>query len=69
VLRLNPSLPGELDGLDFDVRYRGHWGISLHLTPGRLRVRVAADGVDPVPVAVRGQLAELAPGSAQEFPL
>ena len=25
VLRLNPNLPDELDGLDFDVRYRGHW--------------------------------------------
>ena len=32
VLWLNPSLPEELDGLDFDVRYRGHWGINLHLT-------------------------------------
>jgi trehalose/maltose hydrolase-like predicted phosphorylase len=42
VLRLNPSPPEELDGLDFDVHYRGHWGISLHLTPGGLRVRVAA---------------------------
>ena len=41
VLWLNPSLPEELDGLDFDVRYRGHWGINLHLTPQRLRVRVA----------------------------
>jgi Glycosyl hydrolase family 65, N-terminal domain/Glycosyl hydrolase family 65, C-terminal domain len=26
VLWLNPSLPQELDGLDFEVRYRGHWG-------------------------------------------
>ena len=33
VLWLNPSLPEELDGLDFDVRYRGNWGINLHLTP------------------------------------
>jgi len=69
MLRLNPSLPEELDGLDFDVRYRGHWGINLHLTPRRLRVRVAADGAEPVPVAVRDQVVELAPGSAQEFPL
>jgi trehalose/maltose hydrolase-like predicted phosphorylase len=69
VLRLNPSLPGELDGLDFDVRYHGHWGISLHLTPDRLRVRVAADGATPVRIAVNGQVVELAPGSAQEFPL
>jgi hypothetical protein len=67
--RLNPSLPDELHGLDFDVRYRGHWGISLHLTPGGLRVRVPATGADPVPVAVGDQVVELAPGSAQEFRL
>ena len=29
-----PGLP--LDGLEFDVRYRGRWGINLHLTPRRL---------------------------------
>ena len=69
MLRLKPSLPEELDGLDFDIRYRGHWGINLHLTPRRLRVRVAADGAEPVPVAVRDQVVELAPGSAQEFRL
>jgi trehalose/maltose hydrolase-like predicted phosphorylase len=69
VLWLNPSLPEELDGLDFDVRYRGHWGINLHLTPRRLRVRVAASDAAPVRVAVRGQVVELAPGSTREFPL
>jgi trehalose/maltose hydrolase-like predicted phosphorylase len=69
VLWLNPSLPEELDGLDFDVRYRGHWGINLHLTPRRLRVRMAASGAAPVRIAVRGQVVELAPGSAREFPL
>ena len=69
VLWLNPSLPEELDGLDFDVRYRGHWGINLHLTPRLLRVRVAAADAAPVRVAVRGQVVELAPGSTCEFPL
>ena len=69
VLWLNPSLPEELDGLDFDVRYRGHWGINLHLTPRLLRVRVAAADAAPVRVAVRGQVVELAPGSTREFPL
>jgi trehalose/maltose hydrolase-like predicted phosphorylase len=69
VLWLNPSLPEELDGLDFDVRYRGHWGISLHLTPRLLRVRVAASDAAPVRVGVRGQVVELAPGSTREFPL
>ena len=61
--------PRRLDGLDVDVRYRGHWGINLHLTLGGLRVRVPASGADPVPVAVGGQVVELAPGSAQEFRL
>src|SRR5215217_3456311 len=69
VLWLNPSLPGELDGLDFQVRYLGHWDINLHLTRSRLRVQVPASGAAPVRVAVNGQLAELDPGGSREFPL
>jgi trehalose/maltose hydrolase-like predicted phosphorylase len=68
VLWLNPSLPEELDGLDFDVRYRGNWGISLHLTPARLRVRVPASCAGPVRIGVKGEVVELAPGSTREFP-
>jgi trehalose/maltose hydrolase-like predicted phosphorylase len=68
VLWLNPSLPEELDGLDFDVRYRGNWGINLHLTPDRLRVRVPASCAAPVRIGVKGQIVELAPGSTREFP-
>jgi trehalose/maltose hydrolase-like predicted phosphorylase len=68
VLWLNPSLPEELDGLDFDVRYRGNWGINLHLTPDRLRVRVPASCAVPVRIGVKGEVVELAPGSAREFP-
>ena len=69
VLWLNPSLPEELDGLDFDVRYRGHWGINLHLTPTMLRVRLAASDAAPIRVGVNGQVVELSPGSMHEFPL
>jgi alpha,alpha-trehalase len=68
VLWLNPSLPEELDGLDLDVRYRGNWGINLHLTPDRLRVRVPASCATPVRIGVKGEVVELAPGSAREFP-
>jgi trehalose/maltose hydrolase-like predicted phosphorylase len=68
VLWLNPSLPVELNGLDFDVRYRGNWGINLHLTPDRLRVRVPASCAAPVRIGVKGEVIELAPGSSREFP-
>jgi trehalose/maltose hydrolase-like predicted phosphorylase len=67
VLWLNPSLPEELDGLDFDVRYRGNWGINLHLTPDRLRVSVPASCATPVRIGVKGEVVELAPGSIREF--
>jgi trehalose/maltose hydrolase-like predicted phosphorylase len=70
VLWLNPSLPEELDGLGFDVRYRGHWGINLHLTPQQLlRVSLADSGSTPLRVGVKGEVVEIAPGAAREFPL
>jgi alpha,alpha-trehalase len=69
VLWLNPSLPEKLDGLDFDVRYRGHWGVNLHLTPQLLRVRVADSDAAPIRVGVNGEIVELSPGSMREFPL
>ena len=69
VLWLNPSLPEELDGLDFDVRYRGHWGVNLRFSPERLRVQVAdADGA-PIRVGVNGEVVGLVPGGMREFPL
>jgi trehalose/maltose hydrolase-like predicted phosphorylase len=69
VLWLNPSLPEKLDGLDFDVRYRGHWGVNLHLTPQLLGVRVADSDAAPIRVGVNGEIVELSPGSMREFPL
>ena len=69
VLWLNPSLPQELDGLHFDIRYRGHWGINLHLTSQLLRIGVAASDTAPIRVGVGGEVIELPPGSMREFPL
>jgi trehalose/maltose hydrolase-like predicted phosphorylase len=69
VLWLNPSLPEELDGLDFDLRYRGHWGIHLHVTPAVLQVLVAGSDAAPVKVGVKGEVVEIQPGGMREFPL
>jgi trehalose 6-phosphate phosphatase len=69
VLWLNPRLPEELDGLDFEVRYRGHWGINLHLTSQLLRVSLAASDAPPVRIGVKGLVVEIPPGTSHEFPL
>jgi trehalose/maltose hydrolase-like predicted phosphorylase len=69
VLWLNPSLPQELDGLDFEVRYRGHWGVHLHVTQEALRVLVAASDAAPVTVGCNGQVVEVQPGGMREFRL
>jgi trehalose/maltose hydrolase-like predicted phosphorylase len=69
VLWLSPSLPEELDGLGFDVRYRGHWGVNLHLTQRRLRVQVAASAAAPIKVGVDGQVVEIPSGGMREFAL
>jgi trehalose/maltose hydrolase-like predicted phosphorylase len=69
VLWLNPSLPEELDGLDFDVRYRGQWVVNLSLTPELLRVRVADHDTATVKLGVKGEVVEIQPGGVREFPL
>jgi trehalose/maltose hydrolase-like predicted phosphorylase len=69
VLWLNPTLPQELDGLDFEVRYRGHWGVHLSFTPELLRVRVDDHNAAPVKVGVKGEVVEIEPGGEREFPL
>ena len=65
-LWLNPSLPEELDGLNFDVRYRGHWGINLHLTPSSCGSRWPTS--TPHHQGRRqGEVVEIAPGGMREF--
>jgi trehalose/maltose hydrolase-like predicted phosphorylase len=69
VLWLSPSLPEELDGIDFDVRYRGHWGVNVRVTRELLTVHVPAGPAPPVRVGVKDEVVEIAPGGAREFPL
>jgi trehalose/maltose hydrolase-like predicted phosphorylase len=69
VLRLSPSLPEELDGLDFDVRYRGNWGINLHLTRTDCGSACPSPAPPRVRIGVKGEAIELAPGSTREFRL
>jgi alpha,alpha-trehalase len=69
VLWLSPCLPEGLDGLDFAVRYRGHWGIHLQVTPAALRVLVAGSDATPLKVGSKGEVVEIEPGGMREFPL
>jgi trehalose/maltose hydrolase-like predicted phosphorylase len=69
VLWLSPSLPEELDGLDFDIRYRGHWGVHLHVTPEVLQVLVVGSDSVPLKVGFKGEVVEIEPGGMREFPL
>jgi len=69
VLWLSPRLPEGLDGIDFAVRYRGHWGIHLHVTPQVLRVLVAGSDATPLKVGFKGEVVQIEPGGMREFPL
>jgi len=69
VLWLSPGLPEGLDGLDLAVRYRGHWGVHLHVTPAVLQVLVAGSDAAPVKVGFKGEVVAIEPGGMREFPL
>jgi alpha,alpha-trehalase len=69
VLRLNPSLPDELAGLEVDLRYRGHWGVRLRVTRRLLRVGLPASAAAPIRVGVNGEVVAVDPGGAREFTL
>ncbi|HEV8652877.1 MAG TPA: beta-phosphoglucomutase family hydrolase [Actinomycetes bacterium] len=69
VLWLNPSLPEELSGLDADLRYRGHWGVNLHVLLDRARVRVRPSAGAPIKVSFGDEVVEIPPGDAREFAL
>jgi beta-phosphoglucomutase family hydrolase len=66
VLRLNPSLPEELERLDLRIRYRGHT-LDLRLTRDTLTVRGRELGATPIRLALRDEIFEFAGGETRVF--
>jgi trehalose/maltose hydrolase-like predicted phosphorylase len=69
VLRLEPRLPSELTTMEFQLRYRGHWGVELRCTHDRVRVGLLRSAAAPIKVALDGQARTLAPGETWEIDL
>jgi trehalose/maltose hydrolase-like predicted phosphorylase len=62
VLWLNPRLPDELAHLEFDVRYRGHWGVRIRVEHRRLEVSLRRSAAAPVRVGHRDRIVRIQPG-------
>ncbi|HSD81934.1 MAG TPA: glycosyl hydrolase family 65 protein, partial [Solirubrobacteraceae bacterium] len=69
VLWINPSLPDEIAGLEFSLRWRRHWGITVSIGDGRLRVTVPPSDAPPIRMSHAGRLFELRGGETFEAPL
>ncbi|UGQ11694.1 glycoside hydrolase family 65 protein [Yinghuangia sp. ASG 101] len=52
-LVLDPALPDGLGPLDFRLRYRGHWGIHVHISHTTAAVSLPAGEASPIRVRVR----------------
>src|SRR5690606_29020540 len=68
VLRLNPSLPPELERLDMRVHYRGH-SLDLRLTRKALTVHGRNAGAAPIRLSIQGEGHEFRCGTTRVFPL
>ncbi|HEX6994475.1 MAG TPA: beta-phosphoglucomutase family hydrolase [Gammaproteobacteria bacterium] len=66
VLRLNPSLPEELERLDLRLRYRGHT-LDLRLTRDALTVRSRDRNAPPIRLGFRDTVQDFAGGTTRTF--
>jgi alpha,alpha-trehalase len=65
-LRFKPSLPHEIDHIEFRIYYRGRW-LTVALEDDRLRVTSEATRRGPVDVECRGERRTLASGDSVTF--
>ncbi len=66
-LWLDPELPDELAGLEFDLHYRGRW-IDLRVIDGQVRMRPEEGGTGPIfRVGVGDEGFTIEPGSTEEI--
>ena len=52
VLRLAPALPPGLPDLRMELRYRGHWGLRIHVSHAGVRIGLPASTQPPIRVAI-----------------
>jgi alpha,alpha-trehalase len=62
VLWVDPALPPQLDGLRFEVHYRGH-RLQLEITHERVVVRSLPGQALPMQIGIRDEIVELAAGN------
>ncbi|MFG3497083.1 glycoside hydrolase family 65 protein [Streptomyces sp. NPDC047928] len=67
VLRLDPVPLPELSEYDFTLRYHGHWGVRLRMTPGRLHVAVPDSGRAPIDIELPDRAVFIEPGRSAEL--
>ncbi|WP_406510054.1 glycoside hydrolase family 65 protein [Streptomyces sp. NBC_00212] len=68
-LRLDPVPLPELSEYGFTIRYRGHWGVRLHMRPGRLHVEIPASVRAPIDIELPGRTVSVASGESCELTL
>ncbi|MBD0691567.1 glycoside hydrolase family 65 protein [Streptomyces sp. CBMA123] len=68
-LWLDPHLPSALGRLELDLRYRGHWGLTIAVDRRTVTVSLREDRQEPVRIRVRGAEATIRPGGTRRFHL
>ncbi|MEE1786676.1 glycosyl hydrolase family 65 protein [Streptomyces sp. SP17BM10] len=68
-LWLDPRLPSTLGRLEMDLRYRGHWGVTIAVERSSVTVSLREDRQDPVVIRLRGTEATVRPGETRRFHL
>jgi alpha,alpha-trehalase len=67
-LQLNPSLPGSLLGIQFDVLYRSHW-VYVIITSNQLIITTRARKAAPITIGFGEDTYSLKPGDTLRFNL
>ncbi|QLH25291.1 glycoside hydrolase family 65 protein [Streptomyces sp. Rer75] len=68
-LHLDPAPLPEMPAFRFSLRYRGHWGVSLRLDRGRLRIAVPDSDHEPIRLVLPDRTVTLAPGQSHALRL
>jgi len=68
-LWLDPRLPYALGRLELDLRYRGHWGLTIALERRTVTVSLRESRQKPVQVRVRDTATTVRPGESRSFSL